>query len=217
MSTSLTPISNPSVNVNTMTVADILARVNKRRRENNDDFLDTTDGFEYINDATDELNLDDDFKSKLFSATYSVNTDTTPFIDFSSIFTTNVFERMSEVRLNDADYKGVVFRPNIDYVMEPNPSGTGQGIRFIAHIEDTVQFLYYAFLPRISASTDVVPLSPESNMYYVNKVLQYIYESEDKEQRATLYESRAEKAKMLLMNNNTYEYDSNMMPSNLFM
>lgn len=217
MSTSLTPITNPSVNVNTLTVADLLERVNKRRRENNDDFLDTTDGFEYINEATDELNLDDDFKSKLFSATYAVNTDTSTFYDFSNIFTTNVFERMSVVRLNDTDYKGVVFRPNIDYMMEPNPNGTGQGIRFIAHINDTVQFLYYAFLPRISASTDVIPLSPESNMYYVNKILQYIYESEDKENRATLYEARAEKAKMLLMNNNTYEYDSHLHVSNLFM
>lgn len=216
MSTSLTPLSQPST-TNTFTVTQLLARVNKRRRENNDDFLDTDDGYEYINDATDELNQDDDFKSKLFSVTYAVNTETTAFYDFSTLFTTNVFERMSEVRLNATDYKGVVYRPNIDYVMEPNPSGSGQGIRFIERIQDTVQFLYYAFLPRVSASTDIIPLSPESNMYYVNKILQYIYESEDKEKRATLYEQRAEKAKMLLMNNNTYQYDSELHMSNLFL
>ena len=80
-----------------------------------------------------------------------------------------------------------------------------------------MEFLYYAYLPRVTLTTDTLPLSPESNTYYLNKVLQYIYESEDKEVRARVYEQRAETAKMMLMNSNTYEYDTQIQASNLFM
>lgn len=216
MSTGLTPIVVPNV-VNTFTVEELLARVNRRRRENNDDFLDGTDGFEYINDASDELNLDDDFKSKQFSSTYAVNTETTVFYDFTTLFTAQPFERLSAIRLNDENSKNILFSPNVDYAIEPNPSGLGQGIRFFGNIQETVEFLYYAYLPRVTLSTDTLPLSPESNTYYLNKVLQYIYESEDKEVRARVYEQRAETAKMMLMNSNTYEYDTQIQASNLFM
>lgn len=216
MPTGLTPIVLPNV-VNIFTVEELLARVNRRRRENNDDFLDGTDGFEYINDASDELNLDDDFKSKQFSATYAVDTETNVFYDFNTLFTDQPFERLSAIRLNDENSKNLLFSPNVDYAIEPNPSGLGQGIRFFGNIQDTVEFLYYAYLPRVTLTTDTLPLSPESNTYYLNKVLQYIYESEDKEVRARVYEQRAETAKMMLMNSNTYEYDTQIQASNLFM
>lgn len=216
MSTGLTPITPPSVTINTFTVADLIARVNKRRRENNDDFLDATDGFEYINDASDELNLDDDFKSKQFSATFVIDTNVNPFYDFTTIFTDQPFERLSGVRMNDRGYKNVFFSPNTQYVIEPNPAGAGQGIRFLCNLQDTIEFLYYAYLPRVTLPTDPLPLSPESNPYYLNKMLQYIYESEAKEDRARIYEQRAETAKMLLMNSNTYEYDTEVHLSSHF-
>lgn len=215
MATQLTP-SVESSGLNTYTIQDLLTQINYERRENNDDFLDTSSLLGFVNRASDLLNTRTDLRARLKSTTYAVNTDTTTFYPFSTLVSLGDMERIYQMRINSDTLRDLPMKQGIDYVIEPNPNGNGQGIRFIRTVADTLQILYYAYIPKITATSDPLPLSPNSNNYYVNKVLELVYRSEEKDNRAGIYEAKAEDGIEQLTFNNLYQDDGVVLSSGLF-
>ena len=201
-----------TVTLNTLTVAGLMTRINNVRNENNDDYLDDTKILHYLNDAIDELNLDDDFVGNKKAVSYPINTSTTRFYLFSTIFTDLDLDHIDLIRFDDDYARDYSLEQGSDYVLEPNPSGTGQGIRFISDINDTLQFLYYGYIPAVTASTDTIELPYVSNPYFINKVLQYVYESEHKYDVSKLYAGKSDTIMEKLRANNMYEYDKSLSP-----
>lgn len=210
MATGLTP-SQDSSGLNTLTIADLLLNINDERRENNDDFLDTSSLLRQVNRASDYLNTKTDLRARLKSTTYAIDTNSTKFYPFGTLVSVGDMERVYKMRLNNDLYKDFPLKQGIDYVIEPNPSGTGQGIRFISPVTETIQLLYYAYIPKITATSDPLPLSPNSNNYYLNKVLEFVYRSEDKDNRANIYEAKAEDGIEQLTFNNLYQEDGEVL------
>lgn len=212
MATQLTP-SVESSGLHTLLVSDLLDLINHERGENNDDFLDGTSLLGYINRASDYLNTKTDLKARLKSTTCAINTNTTKFYAFSTLVSLGDFERIQQLRLDSDLYRDYPFVNGRDYCVEPNPSGNGQGVRFMVGIDTPIQILYYSYIQKITDEGDNLPLSPNSNNYYVAKVLEYVYRSESRDDRANLYKQLAEEGIDQLTFNNLYEQDGVVLPN----
>lgn len=187
-------------------------RINNLRNENNDDYLDDTKILQYLNDAIDELNLDDDFVYKKKSVTYAIDTEGVgQFYAFSTLISAGDLDHLNEVRFNERFAKDDKLICGRDYKIEPNPNASGQGIRFITSIQTTLQFIYTAFIPKVDDDADVIDLPYTCNGYFINKVLQFVYESEHKMDMATYFAAKANALMDKLRGNNTYEYDDRLL------
>lgn len=215
MATSLTPSADSST-LNTLLVSDLLRHINNERAENNDDFIDDTKTLDYVNRATDYLNTKVNLRARLKSTTYAVNTATSKFYAFSTLVSAGDFECLDKLRINSDMYRDTPLLNGVDYVVEPNPSGTGLGVRFASVVTDTLQILYYAYIPKITTAGDSLPLSPNSNNYYVNKVLEFLYRSEGRDDRANMYKQFAEEAIEQLTFNNLYQQDEVVLSNSNF-
>jgi len=198
--------------LNTLTVAGLETNINNLRNENNDDYLDATKILAYLNNAIDELNLDDDFVFKKKSVTYDVDTEGTgTFYLFSTLIPALDLDHISEVRIYDRYCLDSPLVMNRDYKVEPNPNGSGQGIRFIRVVQATIQIIYFAYIPKVSLSTDIIDLPYTCNGYFINKVLQFVYESEHVENRALYFANKANVAMQNLRTNNMYESETQLL------
>lgn len=212
-----TPIPSPinTSDVNQLTVAELQDLINAIRAENNADYLDEDKVLKYINLAIDHLNKRDDFKNLRRLKQYTINTDSRKHYPFTLLFGTEPFERLWEVRLPSDVYAEGVFRPTQDYAIEPDTSGN-QGVRFIMGYNGTLEFVYSLFVPKVTSTDDVIDVTHLTNEFFVNKVLQYIFQSEWNLEKVTFYMDLAEREIRMVIANNTYSYDEGMTSHPLF-
>lgn len=203
---------------NSLSVADLKVRVNDRRAESNDDFLDEDKILRYLNDAIDELNLRDDFKGNRRQKVYTgVNTATTRFYAFATIFGENTpFERIEEIRYSNDERRQDPLQMNRDYVFEADPDTGKQGVQFLRDISASLDFDYWQYIPKITSDTEVIAVDHLSNKYFIAKVLQYVYESEWIPDKMQFYRGIAEEAVDQLIQNNNHEYDDNLIMHGAF-
>lgn len=216
MTTSI-PSIIASTDYNRLTIADIKVRINNRRAENNEDFLDDTKIVQYINDAIDELNLRDDFRANERVTEYDINTEVTRFYAFTTIFSSTPFERIKEIYFADDTKRDAPLQYGTDYRFEASPSNGAKGIYFIASINAPLAFAHYQFIPKVEDDSEFIQVDHLSNKYFIYKVLQYVYESEDKERKVAYCDQKAEEAVTQLIQNNSDQYDDHMAPHHAFL
>lgn len=210
MTTSI-PGGVPLTAINQLSIADLKTRINKRRAENNADFLDDTAILYYINDAIDELNAMDEFKNREKYKEYAIDTRSNRFYLFTTIFGVDEpFDKMKKIRYLADTYNRAPFQYSQDYTYEPDPSGNGQGVRFLRDINDTLVFIYHTFIPKVTADSQYIQVTHLANMYFINKVLQYVYESEWREDKVSYYNAKAAEGVSKILGNNGYEQDDHM-------
>lgn len=207
----LTPVTQ-STNLNTMTVENVLYGVNALRAENTDDFLDATKDLYYINLAINALNRSNKYFFKEKTATYAVNTNTTRFYLWSTLVSQGDLKKPQELRPNASDEKDNPYIQNIDYKIEANSSGY-KGVRFLTDITETIEILYYAYIPKVTATTETIDIPHEFNDFFIYKVLEMVYYSEKKFDVAANFRALADQVYNELVLNNFEEEVLDGMPS----
>lgn len=205
--TQLNPIVPPAL-LNTLTVAGILEYINDRRQENNADFLDDSKMIRFVNSAINELNQENKYFFKEKMVNVSINTDTTKWYSYVTLVTNGDLKKPQELRIVDGTTVSEPLQIDYDYKIEPSATATGKGVRFISSIIGTLQILYWAYIPKITASTETIDIPHEFNNFFVEKVLQYVYEGEDRFDKADRYMMKAQETYNNLRQDNR-EQDTN--------
>lgn len=215
MATSIPAVINDTL-VNSMTVADILQSVNDTRAESNSDFLDEDVVIRYINRAISELNRRDDFRASERTLRYTVDTTSTKFYLFSTIFGAEPFERMKEIRFVADTARTTPLTHGVDYRYEASPTGLGKGIYFMTSLNAPLEFAYYRFIPKVTAVENYIEVDHLSNEYFINKVLQLVAQAEWIPDKVSFYKNEAEEQISKLIANNTDQYDDHALAHPFF-